>query len=46
MPDYKTMYFQLAASVADAVEFLTEAQQKGEELYAKDSEANPSDTEK
>ena len=33
MPDYKTMYFQLAAKVADAVELLIEAQQKGEEQY-------------
>ena len=33
MPDYKTMYFQLAAKVADAVELLIEAQQQGEEQY-------------
>ena len=31
MPDYKRMYFQLAAKVADAIEILIEAQQRGEE---------------
>ena len=30
MPDYKRMYFQLAAKVADAIEILIEAQQRGE----------------
>ena len=30
MPDYKTMYYQLAAKVADAVELLISAQQQGE----------------
>lgn len=30
MPDYKKMYFQLAARVADVVELLIEAQQEGE----------------
>lgn len=33
MPDYKTMYFNLAASVADAIELLQTAQQQGEEAY-------------
>jgi len=33
MPDYKAMYFQLAAKVADAVELLTTAQQQGEDAY-------------
>lgn len=46
MPDYKAMYFQLAARVADAVEFLTEAQQNGEEGYTRDIEINKTDTEK
>jgi len=30
MPDYKKMYFQLAARVTDAVEILLKAQQEGE----------------
>ena len=30
MPDYKKMYFQLAAKVTDAVEILARAQQEGE----------------
>ena len=33
MPDYREMYFALAARVADAVELLTEAQQEGEERF-------------
>ena len=33
MPDYKAMYFQLAAKVADAVELLITAQQQGENAY-------------
>jgi hypothetical protein len=33
MPNYKSMYFQLAARVADAVELLTLAQHKGEDAY-------------
>jgi len=33
MPDYKAMYFALAAQVADAVELLTAAQRAGEETY-------------
>lgn len=39
MPDYKKMYFQLAASVADAVELLIKAQQQGEDGYVKDKTA-------
>ena len=31
MPDYKRMYFQLAAKVADVIDILIEAQQRGEE---------------
>jgi len=31
MPDYKSMYFALAAQVADAVDLLIKAQQEGEE---------------
>lgn len=34
MVDYKEMYFNLAASVADAIELLTRAQQAGEDAYA------------
>lgn len=30
MPDYKIMYFQLAAKVADAMDILLKAQQEGE----------------
>lgn len=30
MRDYETMYYQLAAKVADAVEMLIEAQRQGE----------------
>ncbi|AGA68070.1 hypothetical protein Desdi_0536 [Desulfitobacterium dichloroeliminans LMG P-21439] len=30
MPDYKKMYFQLAAKVADAMDILSKAQQEGE----------------
>lgn len=33
MPDYKAMYFGLAARVADAIELLTIAQQQAEEIY-------------
>ena len=33
MPDYKKMYFQLAAKVANAVDILVEAQQQGEDDY-------------
>jgi len=33
MPDYRKMYFELAAKVEDAVELLVKAQQKGEDDY-------------
>ena len=33
MPDYKAMYFNLFNSVTDAIEILTEAQKKAEEMY-------------
>lgn len=36
MPDYKSMYYALAAQVADAIEVLIKAQQDGEECAIKD----------
>jgi hypothetical protein len=33
MPDYKKMYFELAARVADAVALLIEAERNGEEAF-------------
>lgn len=30
MPDYKKMYFQLSAKIADAVDILVKAQRQGE----------------
>lgn len=36
MPDYRRMYFELAAKVADAIELLAAAQQSGEEDYCED----------
>ena len=33
MPDYKKMYFQLSAKVADAVDILVKAQRQGEKDY-------------
>ena len=36
MPDYKGMYFQLAAKVANAVDILVEAQQQGEYDYTEE----------
>ncbi|WP_199242587.1 hypothetical protein [Desulfosporosinus fructosivorans] len=36
MPDYKEMYFQLAAKVANAVDILVEAQQQGEYDFSKE----------
>jgi len=38
MPDYKRMYFMLAAKVSDAVNILVAAQQQGEDEYVE----NPS----
>lgn len=34
MPDYKEMYFQLAAKVANAIDILVEAQRQGEYDYS------------
>ena len=33
MPDYKKMYFQLVAKVANAVDILVDAQQQGEDDF-------------
>lgn len=33
MPNYKAMYFELAAKVADAIEILTKAQRDCEDSY-------------
>ncbi len=33
MPDYKAMYLDLFNSVTDAIEILSEAQRKSEELF-------------
>jgi hypothetical protein len=33
VPDYKKMYFQLVAKVANAVDILVDAQQQGEDDY-------------
>ena len=41
MPDYKDMYFQLAASVADAVDILVKALQQGEEAYIAEGDESP-----
>lgn len=41
MPDYKSMYYVLAAQVADAIELLIKAQQDGERMAI--DEANPLD---
>ena len=38
MPDYKTMYFDLFNSVSDAIEILSEAQKRAEELYINSQE--------
>jgi hypothetical protein len=38
MPNYEKMYFELAACVADAIELLIKAQQKGEEGYINTAE--------
>jgi hypothetical protein len=39
MPNYESMYFKLAARVADVVEILIAAQQEGEESYVDDKNA-------
>lgn len=36
MPDYKDMYFKLAAQVATAIELLTDAQLQGEDAFSRD----------
>ena len=38
MPDYKAMYLSLFNSVTDAIEILTEAQKKVEEMYINSAE--------
>ena len=38
MPDYKAMYLSLFNSVTDAIEILTEAQKKAEEMYVNSPE--------
>jgi len=38
LSDYKTMYYQLAAKVADAVELLITAQQQGEIQFTEQNE--------
>jgi len=45
MPDYKKMYFELAAKVADAIDILIEAQQNGESDYVeRDSDDSQDDS--
>lgn len=39
MPDYKSMYYVLAAQVADAIELLIKAQQGGEQSAVEDEPA-------
>lgn len=39
MADYKTMYYTLAAKVADAIEILEQAQRQCEEIYLDDTSA-------
>jgi len=45
MPNYKAMYFQLAAKVADAVEILTAAQQQGEDAYVENNQTESEESE-
>jgi len=45
MPDYKAMYFQLAAKVADAAEILIEAQQQGEDAFMEDNQDESEESE-
>lgn len=50
MPNYKKMYFALAAKAADAVELLVAAQQEGEQAFVKSEKmsihlSGPPDTE-
>lgn len=37
MPDYKKMYFDLSAKVADAIEILIQAQCQAEKEYSEDT---------
>lgn len=39
MTNYKSMYFSLAAQVANAIEILIDAQQEGENAFLEDSPA-------
>lgn len=41
MVDYKKMYFNLAARVADVIEMLEEAQQAGEDAYVSAADKPP-----
>lgn len=36
MPNYRKMYFQMAAKMAKAVDLLTEAMREGEEAYSEE----------
>ncbi|MDR0916179.1 MAG: hypothetical protein LBN02_03200 [Oscillospiraceae bacterium] len=38
MPDFEKMYYELAAKVADAIDLLITAQQRGEDEYVEDIE--------
>ena len=40
MTDYKRMYFQLAAKVADAIDLLQEALEQGEDDFMSDEKEN------
>ena len=40
MPDYKDMYFKLAAKVADTIDYLVKARQEGENAYIEGDEPN------
>ena len=44
MPDYRKMYFQLVAKVANAVDMLVEAQQQGEDDYVESENPNAAPT--
>ena len=41
MPNYKTMYFNLAARVADAIDLLVKAQQDGEDAFLAETPQPP-----
>ena len=40
LPNYETMYFRLAARVADAIDLLIAAQRECEDLYISESESD------